>query len=108
MNNDYVKVCRNHELVPGKLHCYKTEDKLIINFPTKDKWRRKSKIEYIISGLDELVKVIQANDIKSVAIPPLGCGNGGLIWSEVKQIILQKLSCISDTVDVFIYEPFKI
>lgn len=107
MNKDYIKACRSHELVPGKLHCYKTEDRLIINFPTKNKWIEKSEIDYITSGLDELVKVIQAHNIKSIAIPPLGCGNGGLIWNEVKEAILQRLNCISDTVDVFVYEPSK-
>ena len=96
MNDEYVKQCKSNKLAPGILFCYKTKDKIIINFPTKDKWREKSKKEYIIAGLNELVKVIEQYNIKSIAIPPLGSGNGGLIWSEVKQIILDKLSVVSE------------
>ncbi|MBE6876542.1 MAG: Appr-1-p processing protein [Ruminococcus sp.] len=107
MNIEYMKECRNHRLTPGKLYCYQTENKFIINFPTKNKWREKSKMEYIISGLDELVKIIKMQKLLSVAIPPLGCGNGGLTWSEVKTIIIEKLSVISDDVDVYIYEPSR-
>lgn len=105
MNDEYVKQCKSNKLAPGILFCYKTKDKIIINFPTKDKWREKSKKEYIIAGLNELVKVIEQYNIKSIAIPPLGSGNGGLIWSEVKQIILDKLSVVSEDVEILIYEP---
>lgn len=107
MNDEYVKVCRRHELSPGKLHCYNTGTKLIVNFPTKDTWREKSKMEYITSGLDALIKIIHELKIPSIAIPPLGSGNGGLIWSEVKQVIMDKLSVVSENVDIFIYEPSK-
>jgi O-acetyl-ADP-ribose deacetylase (regulator of RNase III) len=107
MNAEYVKQCMSHKLRPGKLHTYAEGSKLIVNFPTKDKWREKSKMEYITSGLDELVKLIKEKQIPSIAIPPLGSGNGGLIWSEVKQIIIQKLGCLDDTVDIYIYEPSR-
>jgi hypothetical protein len=53
--------------------------KIIINFPTKDRWRKKSEINYIHQGLSELANLIKNLKIKSIAIPPLGCGNGGLI-----------------------------
>ncbi len=105
MNADYVKKCKANELTTGKLHCFKTGNKLIINFPTKDKWREKSKMEYITSGLDELIKVIREYNISSVAIPPLGCGNGGLDWNEVRPEIIRKLEKISEKTDIFIYEP---
>lgn len=105
MNKEYVNKCKRNELIPGKLHCYNTGSKFIINFPTKNKWREKSKMEYITSGLDELIEVIKANSISSIAIPPLGSGNGGLIWSEVKEVIIQKLTDISQNVDIYIYEP---
>ena len=72
MNNEYIRKCKAHELTPGTLHCYKTDDKLIINFPTKDKWREKSKISFITSGLDALIKAINDYHIDSIAIPPLG------------------------------------
>ena len=63
----------------------------IINFPTKDRWRGNSKLSYIETGLDELLKVLPELQVKSVAIPPLGCGNGGLQWPVVKQLIEKKL-----------------
>ena len=105
MNSEYVRKCKSHELAPGTLHVYNVGNKLIINFPTKNKWREKSKMEYIISGLDDLIKIIDKYNITSIAIPPLGSGNGGLIWSEVKQVIIDKLSFLSDKVDIMIYEP---
>lgn len=85
------------------LHSYLEDSKLIVNFPTKNKWREKSKMEYIVSGLDALIDLIKEKHITSIAIPPLGSGNGGLNWSEVKQVIIQKLSCLSEDVDIYIY-----
>ncbi|MDU2672832.1 MAG: macro domain-containing protein [Clostridium sp.] len=104
-NSDYVRACKNGTLKVGKLHYFKEKGKIVINFPTKDKWRAKSKIEYIENGLDELIKLISLLDIKSIAIPPLGSGNGGLNWGEVKKIIEKKMSKISNNVQIYIYEP---
>lgn len=106
-NKDYIKACKNGELQPGKLHFYKEHEKIIINFPTKNKWREKSKIEYIEKGLDELVKLIVNLNIKSIAIPPLGSGNGGLNWSDVKSVIEKKLYDISNVIDIYIFEPSR-
>ena len=104
MEQDYVKVCLNGELYPGKLHIYQEKNFLIINFPTKKKWREKSKIEYIIIGLRKLKEEIIKKGIKSVAIPPLGAGNGGLNWNEVKTEINRELLDIEDVV-FEVYEP---
>ena len=104
-NEAYKKACQNGELRPGKLHYSAENGKIIINFPTKDKWREKSKIEYIDIGLSALIELIIKLSIKSIAIPPLGSGNGGLIWHEVKKIIEEKLEGISRTVDISIFEP---
>lgn len=106
-NKDYVKACKSGNLKVGKLHYFREKGKLIINFPTKDKWRANSKMEYVADGLNELVKLINLLDIKSISIPPLGSGNGGLIWEEVKQLIEQKLSVISKEIEIYIYEPSK-
>ena len=57
-NKDYIKACKNGTLQIGRLHYFRERSKVIINFPTKDKWRAKSKLEYIDKGLDELVKLI--------------------------------------------------
>lgn len=104
-NRDYVKACKSGELTVGKLHYFKEDNKIIVNFPTKDKWRQKSKIEYIIDGMDCLVSLLPKLEVKSIAIPPLGCGNGGLAWNDVKSLIITKLSEIKDEYDFYIYEP---
>ena len=104
MEQDYVKVCLKGELYPGKLHIYQEKNFLIINFPTKKKWREKSKIEYIIIGLRKLKEEIIKKGIKSVAIPPLGAGNGGLNWNEVKFEINRELLDMEDVV-FEVYEP---
>ena len=104
MEQDYVKVCEHGELYPGKLHIYQENKFLIINFPTKNKWREKSKIEYIINGLKKLKEEIVKRDIKSVAIPPLGAGNGGLNWNEVKSEINRELLDMENVI-FEVYEP---
>lgn len=104
-NKSYVKACKSGELVVGKMHYFYEREKMIINFPTKNKWRAKSKLEYITTGLEALKEVIIENNIKSIAIPPLGSGNGGLIWSDVKKEIIDKLSDLSENIEIIIYEP---
>lgn len=104
-NIDYVKACRNGTLRVGTMHFYKEKGKIIINFPTKDKWRAKSRMEYVDTGLDALIELIISTGIKSIAIPPLGSGNGGLIWSEVKALIEEKLAILPEDIQVLIYEP---
>jgi len=104
----YANACKNKEVKVGKLlvneeEALLTGKKIIINFPTKTNWRLPSEYQYIESGLSELVKVIKEKNIKSIAIPPLGSGNGGLDWNRVKHILenyLSNLNC-----EIFIYEP---
>lgn len=78
----YRAACKNGELTPGVLLAVNDlalgKNKLIVNFPTKKDWKHKSEYEYVESGLVELAKLIKAENIKSIAIPALGCGNGGL------------------------------
>jgi len=104
-NKSYVDTCKHNDLHPGKLHYFLENGKLIINFPTKDKWREKSKIEYIDDGMKALVELILEKDIKSIAIPPLGSGNGGLDWEKVKKIILNYTYPLSKNIEIQIYEP---
>lgn len=102
----YREKCQNGSLVPGTLFCWYEKEKYIVNFPTKDDWRKKSKISYIIDGLNSLSSWIQKENIKSIALPPLGCGNGGLSWSSVRPLIEQKLMFLADSVDIYVYgEP---
>jgi O-acetyl-ADP-ribose deacetylase (regulator of RNase III) len=104
----YVSACKNKELVPGKLLVVKEQtlegEKFIINFPTKTEWFMKSKYEYVEEGLKALVKFIEENNIDSIAIPPLGCGNGGLQWDKVKSLLIQYLGPLKN-IDIQIFEP---
>lgn len=104
----YRTACDKGEFNVGNLLVTETGrlmPKFIVNFPTKKHWRNRSKIEYIETGMKELVKTIKNKRIKSIAIPPLGCGNGGLNWDTVKAIILKELKNIDEDVKVIIYEP---
>ena len=103
--NDYSVACKEGRLKIGQVHYFQENEKIVINFPTKDKWRSKSKLSYITDGLPELINLLKNLNIKSIAIPPLGCGLGGLKWDEVKQLLLEYLENVSDTLDVFVYEP---
>lgn len=103
----YKEACQNGSLKIGTIHYFEEQNKIIINFPTKNKWREKSKMEYIHLGLKELTKFLEMKNIKSIAIPPLGCGNGGLNWNEVKPVILSYLNSFKDNTEIFIYEPSK-
>ena len=78
--------------------------KWIINFPTKKHWRNPSKLEWVRAGLTDLVRVLREKRIHSVALPPLGCGNGGLDWALVRREIEAALAKVDD-VDVLVYEP---
>lgn len=104
----YKSACNKKLVEPGKMYITSYEDiiesKYIINFPTKQHWKGASKIEYIEAGLEDLILEIRKLEIKSVAIPPLGSGLGGLDWLLVKDCIISAFSSLED-VDVYIYEP---
>lgn len=86
----YRNWCQSGDATIGKLCFYKTNNnQIIINFPTKDHWRYKSKYEYIEKGLITLQKYVNNIYVKSIAIPPLGCGLGGLEWDKVVKLIEQ-------------------
>ncbi|MEO6723586.1 MAG: macro domain-containing protein [Ferruginibacter sp.] len=104
----YEKACQNDEIQVGKMFIthdtnISSGEKVIVNFPTKTDWRKPSEYKYIEDGLDDLIEVITINQIKSIAIPPLGAGNGGLKWERVKKIIEQKLANLN--IEIFVYEP---
>ena len=104
-NKSYIKACKSGELTVGKVHYYVEDGITIVNFPTKDKWRANSKIEYIETGMDYFIKILPQLGVKKVAIPPVGCGNGGLLWEEVKKIIEDKIVNLQDKYDFIIFEP---
>lgn len=104
----YADACKHKQLKPGRVFIYDMgrweEPRYIINFPTKTHWRGDSKIEYIESGLRDLIAQVQHLGIKSVALPPLGCGNGGLEWSKVKPMIFDAFKEHPD-IQVNLFEP---
>jgi len=81
-----------------------TNPRYIINFPTKKHWRERSRIEFIREGLKSLVEAIRTFNISSIAIPPLGCGNGGLNWDEVRPLIEEAMAQVPN-VRALVYEP---
>ena len=103
----YAAACDRNEVQPGRMLIFKTgrltNPKYIINFPTKRHWRGKSRIEDIDAGLVSLVREIRSHNIRSIAIPPLGSGLGGLDWSAVRPRIEKSLSGL-DAVRVVIFE----
>lgn len=105
--NDYYRACINHSIDIGKSlvtdAVWNGKQIKIINFPTKVHWRNSSRLIYVEKGLDNLRDIILTQNIKSIAIPPLGAGNGGLNWKDVKTLIETKLSNID--CDIIVFEP---
>lgn len=104
MFSDYQKRCAGKVVHPGAPYLWEDDAAVVLNFPTKDHWKRDSKLEYIEAGLKWLAESYQDLGIHTIAMPPLGCGNGGLNWHEVKLLMKQYLADIPD-LEVFVYEP---
>lgn len=104
----YAEACQRDEVQPGRMFVFETGQltppRYIINFPTKRHWRGKSRMEDIEAGLAALVEVIRGKRIRSVAVPPLGSGLGGLDWLDVKPRIEAALRQLTD-VRAIVYEP---
>ena len=104
----YVEACKRGEVQPGRMFVFETgaltNPRYIINFPTKRHWRGNSRIEDIRAGLKDLATVIRERDIRSIAVPPLGSGLGGLEWSDVRPRIAKALQGFDD-LDAVVFEP---
>ena len=90
MYNEYRRLCELGKFRTGMLWTYKSEHKWVLNFPTKQDWRRPSKVEYIEQGLRKFVESYQQMGITSIAFPALGCGNGGLDWPQVVKPLMER------------------
>jgi len=103
----YAQACKKDEIQTGRM--FVTENmalegpRWIINFPTKAHWRSKTRLEWVEEGLVDLVGVIKVREIRSIAVPPLGCGNGGLNWHTVRPLIVDALEPLD--IDIRIFEP---
>ena len=104
----YAEACKRGEVQPGRMFLFETgqltNPRYIINFPTKRHWRGDSRIEDIEAGLTDLTRLIRERNIRSIALPPLGSGLGGLQWSSVRQRIEEALRGFDD-LKVIVFEP---
>ncbi|MDE2767137.1 MAG: macro domain-containing protein [Chloroflexota bacterium] len=107
----YVAACKRDEVQPGRMFVFETQQmagpRYIVNFPTKRHWRGKSRMEDIETGLDALAEEIRRRNIRSIALPPLGSGLGGLDWFQVRRLIETKLQYVGDC-QVIIFEPSSV
>ncbi len=104
MFQDYEQRCVRKEVRVGVPYLFHSIDRQIVNFPTKNHWRSPSRLSDIEAGLDRFVEQYIAWGITSAAFPPLGCGNGGLLWSDVGQVMYQKMHRLPIPIEV--YAPF--
>lgn len=104
----YAQACDRKQLEPGRMFWFTTgflgNPKYIVNFPTKRHWRGKSRLEDIDSGLRALASDIRERGVRSVAVPPLGSGLGGLDWADVRPMIIRALEPVPE-LRVLVYEP---
>lgn len=105
----YQSACKSNKVQLGKMFVYvqpsiSGSNRYIINFPTKKHWRELSDINNIKEGLKSLIQEVKSRGIKSIAIPPLGCGMGGLNWADVYPLICEAFNELPD-VRVIIYPP---
>ena len=107
---DYADACERGELQIGKMHVVDRggflNPRYIINFPTKKHWRHPSKLDWIRDGLQDLNRIVRELGIKSIALPPLGAGNGKLDWGQVRPEIEYALSDLTD-VEITVFEPVE-
>lgn len=103
----YAAECKAKRIQVGKMFVTTVHElggrRVIINFPTKEHWRAPSRMAWIVAGLKDLRRFIVEADLKSIAIPPLGAGNGGLDWNLVRPKIEEALGDLA--IEVMIYEP---
>lgn len=105
MFDDYLRRCAREEVRLGETYLYRdASGKFIVNFPTKNHWRSPAKLKDIENGLDHFVAHAIEWGITNMAMPPLGCGNGGLEWSEVGPLIYRKLHALP--IDILVYAPY--
>jgi len=97
----YQKLCRKGQMRVGKLQLIKGPGQWVLNFPTKNHWRGRSRISFVEAGLKNFKATYKRRGITSIAFPPLGCGSGGLQWGEVKPLMYCYLEKLHD-IEVFV------
>jgi O-acetyl-ADP-ribose deacetylase (regulator of RNase III) len=104
MFDDYKTKCNLGQVKPGQPYLWEDDSAQVLNFPTKRDWRDGSLLQDVEDGLKYLADSYGQLGIQSLAMPPLGCGLGGLKWSDVQPLIVKHLGAIPD-LDVYVYEP---
>ena len=106
----YAAACKAGQVQTGKMFVTQMPEldgpRWIINFPTKQHWRAPSQMAWVVQGLQDLRRFLLENKIKSVAIPPLGAGNGGLDWDAVREQIERALGDL-DGIEIVVFEPAR-
>jgi O-acetyl-ADP-ribose deacetylase (regulator of RNase III) len=105
MYQRYVKICQQNLIQVGKLWIYKTNDKWILNFPTKKHWKYPSKIKYLELGLKKFIDTYEDKKITSVAFPLLGANNGKINPDTSLKIMEKFLSKCTIPIEIYIYSP---
>jgi O-acetyl-ADP-ribose deacetylase (regulator of RNase III) len=100
----YAAACRTGEVRLGSMLVVEEDGRVIVNFPTKKHWRSRSRLADVEAGLDDLARVIGERGLRSVAVPALGAGNGGLAWPDVAAAIHDKLGSLPE-ITVTLYRP---
>lgn len=104
MFNDYKIKCDQGDVKAGQPYLWEDDSVQVLNFPTKRHWKDGSLLQDIEDGLKYLTENYEQMGLQSLAMPALGCGLGGLEWSEVQPLIVKHLGAIPD-LDVYVYEP---
>lgn len=106
MAQAFEQACKEGRIRPGKLFLWKKTTPWILNFPTKDDWKKPSKLEYIEEGLKEFCAIYKAENIRSIAFPQLGTHLGGLDWQSVKKLMYSYLQPLPDIdIEIYIFDP---
>jgi O-acetyl-ADP-ribose deacetylase (regulator of RNase III) len=107
-HREYVAACATNRLVVGRIHATAVEEsssnlRWIVNFPTKKHWKNQSQMEWVVAGLLDLRRFMRETPVKSIAVPALGAGLGGLPWPAVRAEIEKALGALDAR--VLMYAP---
>lgn len=101
----YEELCKKKLMEIGKLYLYKSNDKWILNFPTKNHWKYESKPEYLEKGLEKFIETYKEKNIDSIAFPLLGASHGGLTTEQSLNIMTKHLSKIDIKIEIYHFDP---
>ena len=98
---EYKALCDNGAFTPGKIYRHTVDGRLIFTAATKNHWRHRSEFMWIVTIVTRIKAHLLSNPSTSIAIPPLGCGNGGLGWTTVDFLIQETLGELPNTIEVY-------